>query len=82
MTTPFSAASSTALPADGQPVVLRHGTVVTVDAERRVLPDTDVLVVGTDVAAIGTDLPVPDGTFEIDATGGIVMPGMFMPCID
>ena len=31
MTTPFSTAFSTGLPADGQPVVLRHGTVVTVD---------------------------------------------------
>ena len=68
--------ASTGLPADGQPVVLRHGTVVTVDDARRVLPDADVLVVGTDIAAIGPDLTVPDGTFEIDASGGIVMPGM------
>jgi 5-methylthioadenosine/S-adenosylhomocysteine deaminase len=58
------------------PVVLRGGTVLTVDAAHTVLPGHDVLVVGETIAAIGPDLPVPDGTVEIDATGGIVMPGM------
>ena len=57
-------------------VVLRGGTVLTVDATHRVLPDTDVLVIGDRIAAIGPDLPVPEGTREIDASGGIVMPGM------
>ena len=69
----MTTAPSTELPADGQPVVLRHGTVVTVDDQRRVLPDADVLVVGTDIAAIGPNLTVPDGTFEIDASGGVIM---------
>lgn len=58
------------------PVVMRGGTVLTVDAAHTVLPSHDVLVVGETIAAIGPDLPVPDGTVEIDATGGIVMPGM------
>ena len=57
-------------------VVLRGGTVLTVDATHRVLPDTDVLVAGDRITDIGPSLPVPDGTREIDATGGIVMPGM------
>jgi cytosine/adenosine deaminase-related metal-dependent hydrolase len=35
-----------------------------------------VLVVGDRVAAVGTALEVPEGTLEVDATGGIVMPGM------
>jgi cytosine/adenosine deaminase-related metal-dependent hydrolase len=60
----------------GRPVVLRGGMVVTVDATRRVLAGHDVLVVGDRIAAIGPDLAVPDGTVEIDAAGGIVMPGM------
>ncbi|MFC4029904.1 amidohydrolase family protein [Streptomyces polygonati] len=60
----------------GRPVVLRGGTVLTVDATRRVLPGHDVLVVGDRIAAVGPDLAVPDGTVEIDASGGIVMPGM------
>ena len=65
-----------ALPQDGQPIVFRKGTVVTVDDQRRVLHDTDVLIVGDNIEAIGTNLPVPDGAFEIDAEGGILMPGM------
>ncbi|MYS20038.1 Cytosine/adenosine deaminase [Streptomyces sp. DvalAA-14] len=60
----------------GRPVVLRGGTVLTVDATRQVLAGHDVLVVGDRIAAVGPDLAVPDGTVEIDATGGIVMPGM------
>ncbi|HEY0640058.1 MAG TPA: amidohydrolase family protein [Pseudonocardiaceae bacterium] len=60
----------------GRPVVLRGGTVLAMDAARRVLPDTDVLVVGTDIEAVGPALPVPEGTVEIDARDGIVMPGM------
>jgi cytosine/adenosine deaminase-related metal-dependent hydrolase len=58
------------------PVVLRGGTVLTVDNQKRVLSDCDVLVVGDKVAAIGPALTVPDHTTEIDATDGIVMPGM------
>ncbi len=58
------------------PVVLRGGTVLTVDAVHTVLPGHDVLVVGETIAAVGPGLAVPDGTVEIDATGGIVMPGM------
>lgn len=59
-----------------RPVVFRHGTVLTMDEGRTVLPDADVLVVGQRIEAVGPDLPVPDGTVEIDATGGLVMPGM------
>jgi cytosine/adenosine deaminase-related metal-dependent hydrolase len=58
------------------PVVLRGGTVLTVDDRKRVLPDCDVLVVDDKIAAIGPALSVPDHTVEIDATDGIVMPGM------
>ncbi|MEJ1229619.1 MAG: amidohydrolase family protein [Galbitalea sp.] len=68
--------TSPTLPKPGQPIVFRNGTVVTVDDTRSVLADTDVLIVGQNIEAIGRGLAVPDGTFEIDATGGIVMPGM------
>jgi cytosine/adenosine deaminase-related metal-dependent hydrolase len=60
----------------GRPVVLRGGTVLTVDSTRKVLAGHDVLVVGDRIAAVGPDLAVPDGAIEIDAAGGIVMPGM------
>jgi cytosine/adenosine deaminase-related metal-dependent hydrolase len=60
----------------GRPVVLRGGTVLTVDAVRRVLTGHDVLVLDDRIAAVGVDLVVPEGAVEIDAAGGIVMPGM------
>jgi len=60
----------------GRPVVLRGGTVLTMDDRRSVLRDADVLVVDERIAAVGPALDVPEGTVEIDASGGIVMPGM------
>jgi cytosine/adenosine deaminase-related metal-dependent hydrolase len=60
----------------GRPVVLRGGTVLTVDDAKRILTGHDVLVVDDRIAAVGPGLTVPDGTVEIDAADGIVMPGM------
>ncbi|WP_299051845.1 amidohydrolase family protein [uncultured Nocardioides sp.] len=57
-------------------VLLRGGTVVTMDAGRRVLHGADVLVVGDRVAEVGHDLQAPAGATEVDASGGLVMPGM------
>ena len=57
-------------------VVFRHGTVLTMDDTHRVLTDADVLVVGDRIAEVGTGLSAPDGAVEVDASGGIVMPGM------
>src|SRR5258708_33984405 len=64
------------IPQPGQPVVLRNATVLTMDDAHTVLTGTDVLVQGETIAAIGPSLTVPDGTAQIDAAGGIVMPGM------
>ncbi|MEV6157129.1 amidohydrolase family protein [Nonomuraea sp. NPDC052129] len=61
---------------DGRPVVLRGGTVLPMDEGRQVLPRTDVLVAGDRIAAVGPDLQAPDHAVEIDASDGIVMPGM------
>ncbi|GGO61054.1 amidohydrolase family protein [Nonomuraea cavernae] len=60
----------------GRPVVLRGGTVLPMDDGRGVLTRTDVLVVDDRIAAVGPELEVPEGAAEIDATDGIVMPGM------
>ncbi|BFO17914.1 amidohydrolase family protein [Streptomyces sp. KM77-8] len=67
---------SVSAPAPGSPVVFRGGTVLTMDDRRTVLTGADVLVVGRHIEAVGPSLAVPEGTAEIDATGGIVMPGM------
>ena len=63
-------------PSDSPAVVFRHGTVLTMNDGHQVLSDADVLVVGDTIAEVGPNLAAPDGADEIDATGGIVMPGM------
>jgi len=60
----------------GRPVVFRGGTVLTMDDRKTVLKDADVLVVGERIEAVGKAFAVPEGTVQIDATGGIVLPGM------
>ncbi|MFC4536468.1 amidohydrolase family protein [Sphaerisporangium dianthi] len=60
----------------GRPVVLRGGTVLPMDGAHQVLERADVLVAGDRIAAVGPDLAVPGDAAVIDATGGIVMPGM------
>ena len=43
-------------------VVLRGGTVLTMDKTHTILDGADVLVVGDSVAAVGVGLEVPPGT--------------------
>ena len=62
--------------ADGRSVVFRGGVVLTMDDQGTVFDGGDVLVVGDTIAAVGPSLEVPEGAFEVDARGGIVMPGM------
>ncbi|GAA2071918.1 amidohydrolase family protein [Pseudolysinimonas kribbensis] len=50
--------------------------MLTMDDAHTIVPGGDVLVVDGRIAEVGTALTVPDGTHEIDASGGIVMPGM------
>jgi len=60
----------------GRPVVFRNGLVLTMDDGHRALRNSDVLVQGERIAEVGPNLSVPDATIEIDASDGIVMPGM------
>lgn len=65
-------------PADvqsGRPLVFRHAIVLTMD-EAGVIDDGDVLVIGKKIAAVGRQLEAPADAVEIDARGGILMPGM------
>ncbi len=59
----------------GRPIVFRNAIVITVDSAG-VLDDADVLVVDDRIAAVGPRLEVPESAVEIDASGGILMPGM------
>ncbi len=60
----------------GRPVVFRDAIVLTMDREHRVLRGGDVLVVEGRIAEIGVGIVAPDGALEIDASGGILLPGM------
>jgi len=62
--------------APGRPVVFRNATVLTMDGAHTVLHGADLLVAGDRIAAVGTGLDAPDDAVEIDASGGILMPGM------
>src|SRR3954465_12208913 len=62
--------------APGRPVLLRGGTVLPMDGARSVLTGTDVLVLDDRIAEVGPNLVAPDGAVVIDASDGIVMPGM------
>ncbi len=81
MTAPLSSDQPGGAPAaadlaPGRPLVFRHATVLTMDDAHRVELDADLLISGDRISAIGNNLAVPDGTAEVDATGGILMPGM------
>jgi 5-methylthioadenosine/S-adenosylhomocysteine deaminase len=61
---------------DDRPVLFRNGLVLTMDDAHTVLRGADVLVIGDRIAEVGVGLAAPDDAVEIDATGGILMPGM------
>ncbi len=62
--------------ASGRPLVFRNTTVLTMDDAHHVEHGADVLIEGERISAVGKQLQVPEGAVEVDAAGGIVMPGM------
>ena len=62
--------------AAGRNLVFRNAIVLTMDDAHHVEAGADVLIEGDRISAVGQHLQVPEGTAEIDASGGIVMPGM------
>jgi len=71
-----NAVPATVAPDPGRPLVIRGGTVLTMDDSHRVLTGGDVVVVDGKIAEIGIGADAPPDAHEIDAAGGIVMPGM------
>ncbi|MDG4829070.1 amidohydrolase family protein [Solwaraspora sp. WMMD1047] len=59
----------------GRPVVFRNATILTME-NGAVIDGGDLLVVGERIAEVGQGIAAPDDAVEIDATGGILMPGM------
>jgi cytosine/adenosine deaminase-related metal-dependent hydrolase len=60
----------------GRSIVFRNGIVLTMDNQHRILKDGDVLVVDGVIREVGQGIKAPDDALEIDARGGIIMPGM------
>jgi cytosine/adenosine deaminase-related metal-dependent hydrolase len=60
-----------------RPVLLRGGTVLTMDSSRRVLEPGEVLLVDGKIAAVGKRVSPPPGLARVvDASGCVVMPGL------
>lgn len=59
-------------------VLIKNGTVICMDPQRRILESADVLVVGDRIAALGPSGRVAAGPVDqqIDATGQLVIPGL------
>ncbi|HZC26328.1 MAG TPA: amidohydrolase family protein [Actinopolymorphaceae bacterium] len=60
----------------GRPLLFRNATVLSMDPAIGVLEGGDVLVRGQRIEQVGTGLTAPDDATIIDASGGILMPGM------
>src|SRR5438270_10862482 len=70
-----AAAHSNSFPS-GRPVVFRNATVLTIDPSLGMIERGDVLVFDNRIAEVRRHLTAPDSAVEIDASGGILMPGM------
>ncbi|MET0233546.1 MAG: amidohydrolase family protein [Kibdelosporangium sp.] len=60
----------------GRPILFRNATVLSMDPAIGVLSGGDVLVRAGRIEQVGRDLPAPGDAEVVDATGGILMPGM------
>jgi 5-methylthioadenosine/S-adenosylhomocysteine deaminase len=60
----------------GRPVVFRNATILTIDPTYGIVEHGDVLVLNNRIEAVGQQLVAPDDAVEIDASNGILMPGM------
>src|ERR1039457_6666399 len=71
----MSAEASSAAFTAGRPIVFRNATVLTMD-QAGMINGGDVLVIGDKIAEVGHQVPAPDDAVQIDASNGILMPGM------
>jgi 5-methylthioadenosine/S-adenosylhomocysteine deaminase len=68
--------TSAPVPNPGRPILFRNATVLSMDPALGVLEGGDVLVRGQRIEQVGLAVTAPDDATVIDATGGILMPGM------
>jgi len=58
------------------PLLLRGGTVLTLDSRATVLPGADVLVADGRIRHVGSFPDMPPGTRVLDVSGALVLPGL------
>lgn len=63
-------------PRTAPPLLLRGGTVLTLDTAATILPGADVLVEGESITAVGRVPVVPPKTRILDVAGCLVLPGL------
>ncbi|HET9209513.1 MAG TPA: amidohydrolase family protein [Thermoanaerobaculia bacterium] len=63
-------------PAPSPPLLLRNGTVLTLDPTATILRGADLLIMDGRIAGVGTIAEPPVGTRVLDVSGGIVLPGL------
>jgi len=63
-------------PDTSRPVILRGGTLVTLDGEARVLPGWDLLIEDGRIAALGPNLDPPKGSRMVGVSNNLVLPGL------
>ena len=56
-------------------LLIKNGTLITMDPQLGDMADGDVLIEGSRIIAVGPRLTAPAGTETIDATGMVVFPG-------
>lgn len=61
---------------DSRPILFKNGLVLTMDNNHKSLQNADVLIMGGLIKEVGYNIQAPADSIEIDATGGIIMPGM------
>jgi cytosine/adenosine deaminase-related metal-dependent hydrolase len=59
----------------GNSILIKNGFIVTMDKDKKILPNGDVHIVDDKIVEIGENLKVPDPEYTVDAKHHLVMPG-------
>jgi 5-methylthioadenosine/S-adenosylhomocysteine deaminase len=56
-------------------ILLKNGFISTMDKQKRILPNSDILIEGDKIVEIGENLNVSDPEFKVDVKNHLVLPG-------
>ncbi|WP_439594906.1 amidohydrolase family protein [Falsiroseomonas sp.] len=73
---PAAAQAPSALPAAGQPILIRGAFILSMDPAIGDLPQGDILVQDGVIRAVAASIPAPEGALVLEGAGRIVLPGM------